>query len=291
MQMRSGVTPAHAQTSVHVNQHGLDTEARPPTAPWKSLGANSSTEGYLVYYYSDPGSHLPVRDVTRPFTNKADPNIETGTFGLFSHCMWTARKGVVEKKRPYLFFVTRRSNGERVLAGYYKVGWYADNLPAADLTKAKRAGRDFALAAQRMHFVENPIAMSDLARRFRDKWYAVSTRGPRPVSADLAAQMKSALDRRPNVTSELAKEVTRLERTNLRLTGFRYVDRRRKDGYCWADARGLLVAGPNSQHSTVTAVDVPHTNWRCLMCGWQTRSEALLRQCEGCKAVGKLVKK
>ena len=65
----------------------------PPAAPWTALEVNTPATGYLSVYLSEDLSRLPIRAITRPYDNKSDPNIETGTYGLFSTCERAMRAG------------------------------------------------------------------------------------------------------------------------------------------------------------------------------------------------------
>ena len=53
-------------------------------------------------YLADDLSRLPVRHITRPHDNKSDPNIETGTYGLFSTCENQMRSGIVNRGAQYI---------------------------------------------------------------------------------------------------------------------------------------------------------------------------------------------
>ena len=52
--------------------------------------------GFLSFYLRDELSALAVRGVTLPGNNKSDPNLETGTYGLFSICCQSMRAGIVD---------------------------------------------------------------------------------------------------------------------------------------------------------------------------------------------------
>ena len=56
-------------------------------------------------YLPDDLSRLPVRHITRPHDNKSDPNIETGTYGLFSTCEHQMRSGIVNRGAQYIVFM------------------------------------------------------------------------------------------------------------------------------------------------------------------------------------------
>src|SRR4051812_46141149 len=95
----------------------------PPGSPWRCLEAAEPPTGYLSFYFSDDLSPLPVRHITRAGDCKSDPNIETGTFGLFSTCEPNLRSGLVNSAARYLFFLTTRPGLNRVAAGFYRIAW------------------------------------------------------------------------------------------------------------------------------------------------------------------------
>ncbi len=107
---------------------GDDTTVRRLGAPWKAV--NDKGLGYLSVYFSDPLARWPVREITRPGDNKSDPNIETGTYGLFSTCEPGMRNRIVHDGAATIFFMTTRKRGAgRVLAGYYQIGWFTEEKP------------------------------------------------------------------------------------------------------------------------------------------------------------------
>lgn len=78
-------------------------DVRPPNPPWIPLEPGDGSISALSFYYSDPNSDIPVREVTRADDNKADPNLETMTFGLFSTCERGMRAGIVRHGIEFLF--------------------------------------------------------------------------------------------------------------------------------------------------------------------------------------------
>jgi len=141
--------------------------SRPPGYPWRELGSYpNASGGFLMIYYSDDLSAIPVRFVTKPGDNKSDPNIETLTFGLFSTCGRRLRSTVVRRREPYIFFATRKSR-VRLLSGYYHIRWYTQGVFAEM--------NDICLAADEARFICPGIYLDEvdrkcetqLARRFR----------------------------------------------------------------------------------------------------------------------------
>src|SRR6266849_674173 len=126
---------------------------KPPAPPWLELvPTDDAGEGVLSFYYSEDEAAVPIRAIMLPNNNKSDPNIETATYGLFSTCSQRTRAGIVERGTRYMFFVTQRG-GCRMLTGYYRLRWYTPgNLP----------GRDFAVAADHVHFIDPGLPLRHL---------------------------------------------------------------------------------------------------------------------------------
>ena len=134
---------------------GNPVGVKPPAAPWSPLRVDQPATGYLSMYLAEDLSRLPVRHITRPRDNKSDPNIETGTYGLFSTCEHQMRSGIVNGGAQYIFFMCRWG-GRRVVSGYYRLAWKAPG------TLHSPTKKDFALAADVVHFVDPPIPISEL---------------------------------------------------------------------------------------------------------------------------------
>ena len=126
----------------------------PPTnQPWKPINFPDEPQGSLVYYFSDDRCKLPVRHVTREGDNKADPNLETGTYGLFTTCYFPSRKQIFGNQRKWLFFTTKHAyTGGDVIPGFYTLSHYAQHPGRLN---------DYAFAAETVHFVEEPIRTQD----------------------------------------------------------------------------------------------------------------------------------
>ena len=77
--------------------------------------------GYLDWYYSDPRSSLPIRDVTkRKGKNKKEPNYEKGTFNEHASCNVPLLNGAIKLMHGYIFFFTE-FKGKYLITGYYKI--------------------------------------------------------------------------------------------------------------------------------------------------------------------------
>lgn len=253
-------------------------DAKPPRPPWKTLDAREPPTGYLTFYYSDDLSRLAVRHVTRPGDCKSDPNIETGTFGLFSTCEPSVRSALVNNGARYLFFVTTRPEIGRVLAGFYRIGWWCGAARGPD--------RDVRLAADEVHFVENPIAVGDLPEPARSS-ASRPMRSCRPVDADAAGQLLNALRSLTDATPAYLGEVDRLERFNAFRTSARYPGWGQNERFTWDLAPAFLEelqAGvPAGQPAVKNQSDTQL--WRCPACGEVRRNQSRLRRCPACKQV------
>jgi hypothetical protein len=217
---------------------------KPPKPPWRELNAPANAGGYLSIYYSEDLSRLPIRWVTKPGDTKSDPNLETLTYGMFSFCGYQTRSGVIRRKYPHLFFATLRK-GERGLTGYYHIGWFAKAVSDKE--------RDFCLAADAAHFIENPIPLTNVdgicgtnvSRPFRTV---------RLLSGVECKKMINLIYRRPNAISAYLEEIERLERFNLAHGGYRYFTREQKEKFSWdIAARYLKEVQPPSQELVATA--------------------------------------
>lgn len=244
---------------------------RPPGRDWTEFIGGGG--GYLSVYLSDPRATYPVRHITLRRNNKSDPNLETGTYGLFSTCGLSMRGKLVREGRSHLFFVTTHGRRPRALAGYYEVGWYAESILGA------RQG-DLALAARRMRFVE-PIPLDSLpgttgevcARRFRLC---------RPLPPDVCTDLLDLLHRSDDLTGAYLAEIGRLERWAHEQTGFSYPSWRRETGFTPADGVAYLGAVPQPPDRR------PAKRWRCRSCGEVSDSHACLKACPDCGAMGTL---
>jgi hypothetical protein len=236
------------------------------------LPERTGTAGYVSVYLSDPLARYPVRAVTKPRDNKSDPNLETGTYGVFSTCQVKMRKSIATKGVEYIFFVTTHRPKQRVVTGYYQVGWYA---PGPD--------GDHVLAAARWRFVA-PIATSSLPGDLRG--FAEVRRGYSQLDPAQALRMRAVLDRHPDLTDRYVAEVKRLETLNHRHTGYRYPSWRRTAGWSWADVATYL--GHPARAGTPAANSAPGGRWVCSACGGSSINQARLKRCPACGAISTL---
>jgi len=250
----------------------------PPNPPWIALNITKESGGYLSIYYSEDLSPLPIRWVTKLGDHKSDPNLETLTYGLFSICGPKMRSGVVNRNSEYLFFATAR-NGERVLSGYYHLGWYAQGV--------YKGKTDYCLAADRAHFIADPIPLKKVDRSCStnvSKWF----RNMRLLTNEQCRRIAGLIDAKPNAISAYLEEIDRLERFNLKHTGYRYPTWKRTEKFSWNQARELLSRGGFESLSEKVPNSSPSGLWQCLNCLGVVNNKALLKKCPDCGHIGTL---
>jgi hypothetical protein len=249
----------------------------PPNAPWRELNPRPPLEGYLSYYLSDDLSGLAVRAVTLLRNNKSDPNLETKTYGLFSTCGQGMRASIVKNRYGVIFFMTRRGT-ERVLAGYYRVRWYAVGAP-------NQVPPDYALAADSIRFVNPSIRLADLPLKLR-RVVSKRFRIFKHVDAETTAGLLDVFNRRKDRSNEHLAEIDRLERFNRSHTGYRYVGWQQDRPFSWDLAREYLSVPPSESTTTTRAsTSSPTDTWLCSACGQTSANKARLKRCPECKAM------
>ena len=252
---------------------------KPPAAPWSPLRVNQPATGYLSMYYADDLSRLPVRHISRPRDNKSDPNIETGSYGLFSTCERQMRSGIVKRGAQYIIFMCSWG-GRRVVTGYYRLAWRAPG------TLHSPTRPDFVLAADVVHFVKPPIPVAELPE---DVAAAAGTgfRLVKRIDNAQTQELVSILSERPNALPEYLTEIDRLERFQSFHSGYRYVSWQQQEPFTWDMASrylepstGINVAPNKSDTGT----------WRCTVaaCTQFVINQALLKRCPFCGSMGSL---
>jgi hypothetical protein len=255
------------------------TQHAPPNDPWRPFHAALPAHGYASFYYCDELGAWPVRSITRVMDNKSDPNIETGTYGLFSTCEQKMRSGIVTNRARDIFFISRPRNGPRQISGYYEIGWYT---PGA----LRRRTRDFALAARTMRFVD-PIPLPQLPdgldRVLGGKWRLTKRLDP-----EQTARLRAVLDGQADRTDQYVAEIDRLERLNAYHSGYRYPTWRRTEPLSWADAGRYLQEPPHDPDAPRVRNSSPTGWWRCTACPARTENAALLKACPHCHNIDTL---
>jgi hypothetical protein len=248
--------------------------------PWRPIEPLTNADAYVSYYYADELARMPIRAVTKIRDNKSDPNIETGTYGLFSTCQEKMRSGIVRSRPRYIFFITKPRKRPRELTGMYELGWWA---PGSFSSRT----RDFSLAASAVRFV-TPEPLSELPGELAgllDRPWRLDKRIGHKHAEQLASHLRSKRDR----TGDYLEEVGRMEQVNLFHSGYRYPTWRRAEPWTWGEADRYLTAGPLVLGSSAKVGNSsPSDWWHCNACDEEFENQALLKACPGCGAIATL---
>lgn len=202
---------------------GSNRDPPPPQPPWVPIKHRKDEKATISYYYSDSDSYVPIRDVSHRNDPKPDPNLETLTYGRFSHCCKRMRRSIVNNGIRYQFFCTVRRGGIRVLTGYYQTGWFFE--VEVD---------DFMIVAQYGKFVDPGFPLSELVTYLNG--YPVDTRFRlwKYLPAEVARRLLLLLNNTPDATARYVSEIRRLEQLSLDKYGCVYVNRSK--GFSWEEA-------------------------------------------------------
>ncbi|MCY4417278.1 MAG: hypothetical protein OXE87_13365 [Chloroflexi bacterium] len=242
------------------------------------MEVDTPATGYLSVYLSEDLSKLPIRAITKPNDNKSDPNIETRTYGLFSTCERGMRAGIVNNRAQFIIFLCKKGK-ERVVSGFYHLAWKTEGIWHA-------AKRDYALAADYVHFVAEPIRVSDLpepGKSAAERKFRLSKR----VDAVETQAIVTALQSQPNALEDYLSEIDRVERFQAFHSGYRYVSWKQERPFSWEMARQYLAAS-NTQGEVPN--QSPSGFWQCADpdCGQFVNNKSLLRSCPFCNGMGTL---
>ena len=215
---------------------------------WEQMPKSKEISAHIAYYYSDQKSELPVRGVRKYRDNKADPNIETRTYGLFSTCMPPARRNMVKNKNQYIFFFTKRGI-KRMFTGYYELDGFLNTGIKPRNKRKEYKFKDYALRAKKTHFIKDGILLtgklwSEISVN-NVKSNSIAGYGPRDyksIGSSLALELKKALDKHKDITDAYVKEIHKLEQENLKNSNneFRYPSWTRKEGFTKNDIRRFI---------------------------------------------------
>jgi hypothetical protein len=249
-----------------VPEHTAATSVAPPNAPWRAIEADPSAGAYVSVYLSSTLGRLPVRDILRLGDNKADPNLETKTYGLFSTCEPIMRTSVAQRNIGDVFFITSVDGIGRALVGWYELGWIAE-----------LGAKDFALTARYMRFID-PIPLRRMSPRLRAE-IPENLRNYKRVEPAIADELRKLVAASPDRTNDYLAEVDRLERLSYSRTGFRYPSWDRAGSFTWAEAPSFMAESPQATPAPNTS---PTGTWVCTGCGAEIRNEARLKVCNSC---------
>jgi hypothetical protein len=245
----------------------------PPNSPWRPIVPRADAGAYVSVYLSSSLGRLPVRDVLRLGDNKSDPNLETGSYGLFSTCEPPMRVSIASRGISEIFFVTS-VDGARALVGRYELGWLAEVDEG-----------DFAYATRSMRFVD-PIPLGQLSGRLGTEMQK-RLRNYKIVDSKLADELRDLVNSADDRTSAYLFEIDRLERMSLARTGFRYPTWDGTTAFSWATA-GPYLASTQKSGLKSTPNTSPTGTWQCSACGAEIRNEARLKVCSVCHERGTL---
>ena len=171
-----------------------------------------------------------------------------------------------------------RVGRERVIAGYYHLRWYALGAP-------DQVPPDYALAADRIRFVNPPIRLESLPIKLR-RVVAKRFRVFKHVDAEVTAGLMAVLNRRRDRTMDFLAEIERLERFNRRHTSYHYVGWQQNEPFTWELAREYLsVPPPEAATLTRASTSSPADEWVCSACGQISVNKARLKRCPECKVM------
>jgi hypothetical protein len=221
---------------VNVRKGASHQDVRPPNPPWVALLPKTGSKAALSFYYSDPLSKTPIRDALR-----ADPNIETMTFGLFSRCDRGMRATIVRHGIDLHFFCTTRRGPHghiRVLTGYYRYGWYFE-APLAKRKPTNNTLDDYMLAAKELKFVSPGFPLADLTAYLHNCRLDKPFRTFKYVDGETATRILSLLDDTTDSTKEYISEIGRVEQ--LLKQKERPFHKDRLVGFSWDIATKVMV--------------------------------------------------
>lgn len=269
-------------------------EHMPPSDPWQELDVSEPEEGYLSYYYSeDDISRYPVREVGKINDMKADPNLETMSYGLCSTCSRKMRAGIVKKGKPYIFFFTN-FKGERVLSGYYHIKWYTKGPPMFSNLERGNIQDDYKIVADRMHFVYPPFPFKQISDELKYDDIQSGFRNVKSVPESRTADLVALLESKADQSETYIDEIRRLERINKRFHDYRYPTWERNEVFSMETIEDYIITETDwnyhelkAELESITSKGV--SKWHCIECGYEFENESPLRLCPNCNKIGTLI--
>jgi len=264
----------------------------PPNDPWKPHNPSDSAQSYLSIYFSeDKITKYPVREVTKVTDNKSDPNLETMSYGVCSTCTRPIRSGLVKNNRPYIFFCTS-FKGQRVLTGYYHIGWYDTGPPLFSNLQSGQIQDDYRLVADEMKFIYPAISLGEIVERC-DLDYRTGFR-KKLIGPEETNKLLELLDEREDRTEKYIEEIRRLERVNNRYHQYRHPTWERKQKFTMENLENYVVTTTDWNYDDlkdeIESISTENVSeWHCLSCTHQFSNKAPLRLCPKCDKHGTLI--
>jgi len=162
----------------------------------------------------------------------------------------------------------------------YHLQWWTPQPAGGD--------NDFALAADSMHFVEEPIPLVRVDELLGSDYSDNAFRQHRIVDHDTCLDMASLLRRQVDASDLYIEEIYRLQRFNLSRGGYRNLSLGQEKPFTWEDAAPILT----DPHPAAVEEDISNQSatgkWKCRNCEGEIRNKARLRRCRQCGAIGTL---
>ncbi len=194
----------------------------PASIPWQDY--RGAETGMAVFYASDPVSELPIREVPEetPSEVLAEPNYETGTYGLYGCSRAKIRSSFVKSKLRYLFFMTKYAgtNAEHmdslVVTGFYHIAQTANvqKLHIRYLSDYSCLTDDtcYALRADETHFlsIENAFVLTPEILKSWGYSSRVTKQTRIVLDEEKTAELLEYIRSKPNAVDEYIEETKRL---------------------------------------------------------------------------------
>ncbi|MEW5821638.1 MAG: hypothetical protein AB1782_15705 [Cyanobacteriota bacterium] len=183
------------------------------TEPQKEL------PGQIQYFFSDPDSFLPVRDVCNKQKAgfKTEPHIENGSENFIKPCVQHNIKSAINRGAEYLFLITRNVNkkmkdffGNQYIVGYIKIN--------EALERKDKEGKPFTCAKGdiRMVSYEDAIPVKEV---FGENLSRVGISKFGKLDRKMTDKFARHLDSKTDITDKLIDEIILLDKDNITCQG------------------------------------------------------------------------
>ncbi len=191
--------------------------------PWQDY--RGSKGGMIVYYNTDPVSELPIREIPEEIPSPviADPNYETGTYGLYGCKHTKIRASFAKKKLSYIFFMTKYAGtkpefmDDLMVTGFYRIRYSADakKLHIRYLNEYSCVDENTCLAfrADEIHFVsvDDAFKITGEVLKSWDANQRVTRQTKIILEEDTAEELVEYLRSKENIYDLYKEETERLE--------------------------------------------------------------------------------